>query len=135
MPADDAVWLDLGLALYRRRIDLGIGSQRELAARAGVHHNTVSRLERGQPWSRRGRAWTAIEAALGLEEGWIASYIANYGVETGPVMTTEAVERAVLDSVTEHAPHLPIRQARAIAAATARRLEQQGLLPPARPGR
>lgn len=123
----DDVWLDLGLALYRRRIELGIHSQRELAKRAGLHHNTIGKLERGEPWIQRGRSWAKVEAVLELPDGWIAEFVARH--TSVAVLSAEVVEQTVLDAVTEFAPHVTVRQARAIAAATARRLEQQGLLP------
>jgi len=132
--ADENVWLDLGFAIYRRRIQLGIKSQRELARRAGLHHNTVGRLERGEPWAQRGGSWGQVEAALELPEGWISEFVANYPATGGPALTAHAVEQAVLDSIAAIAPHVTIRQARLIAAATAKRLEEEGLLPNGRAG-
>ena len=133
MNADEAVWLDLGLALYRRRIERGIDSQRELAKLAGVHHNTISRLERGQPWTRRGRAWTAVERTLGLPDGWISAYVASHSTEASePVLSAEVVEQVVLEAMGEHAPHVTIRQARSVAAGVAKRLGQRGYLPDGR---
>lgn len=126
MPGDESVWEDLGLALYRRRLELGIPSQRELAKRAGVHHNTVSKLELGQSWTRRGASWAKIEAVLELPEGWIADFVARRTAV--PALTPDAVERAVLDSIAEVTPHVTIRQARAVAKATVRQLEREGFL-------
>jgi transcriptional regulator with XRE-family HTH domain len=130
--ADESVWDDLGFALYRRRLEIGIKSQRELERRSGVNHNTISLLERGKSWSRRGTSWAKLEAALELEDGWISRFVAQHPARNRRALTAETVERAVLDSIAEHAPQLTVRQARLIAAATARRLEQGGLL--GRPG-
>lgn len=128
MTSDDLVWLDLGLAIYRRRMNLGIHTQRELAERAGVNPNTISRLELGVPWVRRGRKWAAIEAALELPTGWIERFVSERTSPRSPLVA-DAVEQAVLDAITEHAPAVTIRQARAVAKATVRQLEQAGLLP------
>jgi hypothetical protein len=135
MAADGTVWDDLGFALYQRRLELGIVSQRELERLSGVHHNTISLIERGKSWSRRGSSWAKIENALDLPNGWIAEFVAKHPARTAQALTAEAVEQAVLESISEFAPHVTIRQARLIATATARRLEQQGQMPAHRPGR
>ena len=132
MTADEAVWLDLGFALYKRRLELGISSQRELARLSGVNRNTIGLIERGQPWSRRGSSWAKLEAALELPKGWIAEFIKNHAATGRPALTANAVEQAVLDSIADIAPHVTIRQARRIAAATAARLGEAGLLPDGR---
>jgi len=129
MLPDDPVWLELGAALYRRRIELGITSQEALAKRAGLHRNTIGKVERGEPWSRPGQAWSKIEAALELEPGWIDDFVARHRANGGRMVTAGAIEQAVLDSINDHSPHLPIRQARRIAAATVQRLTAAGLLP------
>jgi transcriptional regulator with XRE-family HTH domain len=127
--AADEVWADLGFALYRRRLEVGIGSQRELSRLSGVNRNTISLIERGKPWSRRGSSWSKLEAALELPTGWIGEFVASRSEAPAPVLTPEAVQEAVLESLAEHAPHLQLRQARSIAAATAKRLGERGFLP------
>ena len=124
--ADAAVWREVGLAVYHRRIELGIETQQELAERAGVSLNTISRLERGVPSKRRNPTWAKIERALGWPEGKIAAMVAGQALG---VITPAAVRQAVLDSIHEVGQDLTIRQAQEIAALTVERLKQQKLLP------
>lgn len=126
--ADAAVWREVGHAVSRRRGELGISSQSQLAALAGVHVNTVSRLERGTAVKRSNPTWGAIEAALSWPEGTIAS-MAGIRPNTATPLTADAVSRAVLTAIHRVEPEVTIRQANEIAAQTVAQLEQEGLLP------
>jgi len=130
--AAEEVWEDLGFALYKRRLELGIESQRELARRSGVSHNRISLIERGLAVTRRGSSWSKLETALDLPQGWISEFVSKHPARNAQALSAEIVERAVQDAIEEVAPQLTVRQARLIAEATARRLEQGGLL--GRPG-
>lgn len=124
--ADVAAWREAGLAVYDRRIELGMQSQSELAERAGVSLNSVSRIERGIPSKRRAPTWGPIERALGWPEGKIESMVEGRTLE---VLTADAVRRAVLAAIHTVEPDLSIRQANEIAAETVAELRRGRLLP------
>jgi transcriptional regulator with XRE-family HTH domain len=125
-----AVWREVGLAVYHRRTELGIATQGDLAERAGVHLNTISRLERGRALKRRSPSWAAIEAALSWPEGKIADMVDGRDRETepGPALTADVVKRAVLAAITSVESDVTVRQAHRMAAAAVTQFEQQGLL-------
>lgn len=127
--ADAAIWRNIGHAVARRRSELDLNSQSQLAERAGVHLNTVSRLESGSPAQRIRSSWAAIEDALEWPRGTIAA-MAGIRPNTAVPLTADAVTRAVLDSIHEVEPtDWTIPQANQIAAKTVARLERDGLLP------
>lgn len=133
--ADEANWLEVGLLVYRRRIELRITSQKAFAERAGVHVNTISRLERGIPSSRRNPSWPAIERVLGWPEGHIASMVEGRVQEPEPVPFAATLEQAVMESLRESLPDVTFRQAHTVARGVLARLERRGLLPGSRPSR
>jgi transcriptional regulator with XRE-family HTH domain len=124
--ADAAVWREAGHAVYERRIELGMQSQTELAERAGVSLNSVSRLERGVPSKRRSPTWGPIERALGWPEGKIEDMIEG---RASDVLTAEAVRQAVLDAIHDVEPDVTVKQANEIAGITIERLRQRKMLP------
>ena len=132
---DDAVdWREIGRAVFRRRIELGMQTQKELAERAGVHLNTISRIERGLPSSRRSPAWPKIEAALQWPAGHISRLADGAPVAADafpiPAAMAEEIERAVLAAVSDVQPDVTIRQAREIGERTVEELQRRELLPP-----
>lgn len=126
MPVADALWREAGLAVYERRVELGMASQTELAEAAGVSLNSVSRLERGVPSKRRAPTWGAIERALGWPEGKIEAMVEG---RTSEVLTADAVRQAVIDAIHDVEPDLSIPQANQIAAITVERLRRRKMLP------
>ncbi len=68
-PAD---WKAVGRAVYLRRVELGMERQQDLAEQAGVHLNTIGRIERGVPSTRKNPTWPKIEAALQWPVGYIS---------------------------------------------------------------
>jgi len=132
---DNAVdWREIGRAIFQRRAELGMQTQKELAERAGVHLNTVSRIERGLPSSRRSPAWPKLEAVLQWPTGHI-SRLADGGNSPAhafpiPDAMAEEIERAVLTAVSQVAQDITVRQAREIGERTIEELRRQGLLPP-----
>ncbi len=126
MPSEDAAWREVGHAVANRRNNLHMTTQAELAERAGVHKNTISRLELGQ-LRRQGRKWAAIEAALEWPTGKLMGMYRSLMDQTGRV-PADVLERAVLDTLNEAAPHVTVRQARRIAEGIVERLERDGYL-------
>lgn len=127
--ADQANWLEVGLVVYRRRIQLDINSQREMAERAGVHVNTISRLERGIPSTRRNPSWSAIERVLGWRRGYIHDMVETGVEQPEPFPLAALVERAVLETVAEIAPDVTVRQQRMLAQGVVARLRRRGVIP------
>lgn len=134
--ADDAAvdWRMIGRAIYQRRAELGMKSQQALADAAGVHVNTIGRIERGVPSSRRNPTWPAIEAAL----QWPAGYISGLAdgdaaplptVELIPESAVREISGAVVDAITDAEPDMTVRQAREIADRTIAILRGRGHLP------
>ena len=72
------VWAMLGRAIAERRAELGLRTQEALAIKAGVHINTINRLETGKP-TRRNKTWPPIEAALQWPKGYIEDFIQSAG--------------------------------------------------------
>lgn len=66
---NDAEATRLGEIIQRRRTVLGIETQRELAARAGVAKPTVQRLESGMIHSPRPQVLARVETALSYPVG------------------------------------------------------------------
>lgn len=126
MASEDVAWREVGHAVANRRNHLGMATQADLAERAGVHHNTISRLELGQ-LRRQGRKWAAIEAALDWPTGKLMNMHRSLMDQTGRV-PADVLERAVLDTLNEAAPHVTVRQARRIAEGIVERLERDGYL-------
>lgn len=126
MPSEDAAWREVGHRVATRRVGLGIPTQLELAERAGVHKNTVSKIELGQ-MRRQGRSWAPIERELGWPAGTLMGMYREIAEQSARVPAA-AVEQAVLDAVNDAAPHVTVRQARRIAQGTVERLKAQGLL-------
>jgi transcriptional regulator with XRE-family HTH domain len=126
--ADATVWQQIGLAVYHRRVELGILTQGDLAQLAGVHINTVSRLERGKPLKRRSPSWAAIEAALRWPEGTIADMVDGLTREPSPTLTADVVHQVVFESVIRVALDVTGRQAHQIAADAAAELQRRGLV-------
>lgn len=135
--ADDAAvdWRMIGRAIYQRRAELGMKSQQELADAAGVHVNTIGRIERGVPSSRRNPTWPAIEAAL----QWPAGYISGLAdgnapplptVELIPESAAREISGAVVEAITDTDPDMSVGRAREIAARTITILRDRGHLPP-----
>lgn len=125
-------WRAIGRAIYQRRTELGMTRQQALADAAGVHVNTISRIERGVPSSRRNPTWPAIEAALRWPAGHIAALADGTDEpvrELIPEGLTAEISRAVLDAITDAGPDLTVRQAREIAEGTIAILRRRGHLP------
>lgn len=128
-------WPAIGRAVYDRRIELGMTRQQDLADRAGVHLNTVSRIERGTPSTRRNPTWPKIEEALRWPSGHIARLADSDGTaDTKPFMIPEAaaavIASAVREAVSAVEPDVTVRQAREIADATVAELRRREALPP-----
>jgi len=64
-------WRAFGRVVFRTRMDKGFATQRELAVAAGVHWNTVRRLEAGVLAKRPHQSWLDVEKVLGWEPGAI----------------------------------------------------------------
>lgn len=128
MRGADAAWEAVGRAVYRRRLKLGIRSQRELARHAGVAFNTVNRLEQGVPSTRRNPSWPAIEAALGWPEGRISDMVEGRETPPEPVPSAVLIRQAVLGAVAEVRPDVTVQEAQAIADVTMKRLKQDGIM-------
>lgn len=128
MRGADTVWDAVASAVYRRRLALSIRSQRELARRAGVSYNTVSRLERGVASSRRNPSWPAIEAALEWPEGRISDMVEGRETPPEPLPPSVLVRQAVLAAVAQVRPDVTVQEAQAIADVTMSRLKSSGLL-------
>lgn len=126
MSSEATAWREVGHAVATRRLSLGMPTQQDLAERSGVHKNTISRLELGQ-LRRRGKKWSDIEAALGWAAGRLTAMYREFLEHSGRV-PADAVERAVLDAITDAAPHVTVRQARRVAEGVVQRLEQGGHL-------
>ena len=126
MPTEDAAWREVGHWVAARRVALGMPTQRDLAERAGLHKNFVSKLELGL-LRRPGAKWSLVEDALGVTRGKLVAMHREI-VDHPERLPVEVVERAVLDAVTEAAPHVTVRQARRIADGIVQRLEQEGYL-------
>jgi DNA-binding XRE family transcriptional regulator len=124
---DAAVWRELARLVYQRRIELGLLSQQALADAADVHVNTIGRLERGEPSTRRNPSWAAIEAALGWPQGWIYDFIEGRTTKSAAAVTEDVVRQAVLDALQESAPDVTIRQANLVARGVVARLGRRGL--------
>lgn len=126
MSSEAAAWREVGHAVAKRRLSLGMPRQEDLGERSGTHRNTISRLELGQ-LRRRGKTWSDIEAALEWPAGRLTSMYREFLEHSGRI-PVEAIERAVLDAVTEATPHVTVRQARRIAEGIVERLERDGYL-------
>jgi hypothetical protein len=100
--------------------------QRDLAERAGLHKNTISKLELGH-LRRPGSKWGEVEDALGWPRGKLVAMYRDI-VDHPDRVPAEVVERAVLDTLNEAAPHVTVRQARRIADGIVERLERDGYL-------
>jgi transcriptional regulator with XRE-family HTH domain len=139
MPENDATdWRAIGRAIFQRRTELGMEHQKDLAERSGVHLNTISRIERGVPSSRRSPAWAKIEAALQWPAGHISrladsepAAVRDFPIPDG---VTEGIEQAVLAAISGVEPDVTLRQAREIGRRTIEELRRRGLLPPDTPG-
>lgn len=128
MRGTDPVWDAVRSAVYRRRLELGIHSQRELARRAGVSFNTVSRLERGVASTRRNPSWPAIEAALGWPEGHIADMVEGRETPPKPVPPEVLIRQAIIAALARVRPDVTVQEAEAIADATLGQLKRGGVL-------
>lgn len=133
--ADDRAvdWAAIGRAVYLRRVELGMSNQQALADRAGVHLNTVSRIERGTPSTRRSPTWPKIEAALDWAAGHIEHLADGSPTDAAPPIGEDLVEdiaQAVRDAVAVVEPDVTVRQAREIAEAAIAALRRRKLLPP-----
>src|SRR5579875_721763 len=65
MTTDD-VWREFSAAIKKRRLQIGLRSQQELADKAGVSLATITRFENGKPHLRRSWTWDEVEKALEL---------------------------------------------------------------------
>lgn len=130
---ETADWRAIGRAVYQRRNELGMKSQQALAERADVHVNTVSRIERGVPSSRRNPTWGAIEAALQWPAGHIARLADGEQLEVAgnaaPTSLAAEIEQAVFAAISDNAPDVTVRQARQIAEGAVAELRRRGVLP------
>jgi transcriptional regulator with XRE-family HTH domain len=124
MSSEAAAWREVGHAVATRRLSLGMPTQQDLGERSGVHKNTISRLELGQ-LRRRGKKWSDIEAALEWPAGRLTAMYREFLEHSGRV-PADAIERAVLEAITDAAPHVTVRQARKVAEGAVQRLEQAG---------
>ena len=130
MPAADAaIWREIGLAVSRRRIERGYPTQQDLADAAGVHLNTISRLERGAASKRRNPTWGQIERALDWPQGTIGDMVQRATRKAAADRAAATVRQTVLDAIHEVGPHLTIGQARQIATITVERLRREKILP------
>lgn len=140
MPAhsedDESIdWPAIGRAVYDRRVEQGMERQQDLADRAGVHVNTVSRIERGTPSTRRNPTWPKIETALGWPAGHIARLAEAHGAAAArlypiPEGLAGEIRDAVREAVSVIEPDVTVRQAREIAEAAVAELRRRDLLPP-----
>lgn len=126
MPTEAEAWRQVGHWVASRRVALDMPTQRHLAERAGLNKNFVSKLELGM-LRRPGAKWSLVEDALGIPRGRLATMHREI-VDHPERLPVEVVERAVLDAVTESAPHVTVRQARRIAEGIVERLERDGYL-------
>lgn len=128
-------WEAIGKAVYDRRIELGMQRQQDLADRAGVHVNTISRVERGTPSTRRNPTWPKVEAALEWPPGYLARLAEAHEVPAAepypiPAGLAREIGSAVREAVAAVEPDVTVRQAREIAEAAVAELRRRGLLPP-----
>jgi transcriptional regulator with XRE-family HTH domain len=126
MATEDAAWREVGHRVAVRRVGLGMTTQRQLAERAGLHKNTISKLELGQ-LRRAGSKWGNVEDALDWPRGKLVAMHRDI-VDNPDRVPADVLERAILDTLNEAVPHVTVRQARRIAEGIARRLEQDGYL-------
>jgi DNA-binding XRE family transcriptional regulator len=68
-------WERLGALVRRDRVRLGMRTQGELAARAGVSKRTVSDIERAARANFSADTLGAVEAALGWEPGTVSDVL------------------------------------------------------------
>jgi transcriptional regulator with XRE-family HTH domain len=66
----------LGRLIRIRRDELGL-SQAQLAERAKIHVNTMSRLESGATRQRQSGTWSKLEAVLEWPQDFIADFLAG----------------------------------------------------------
>ena len=131
--AEPADWKAVGDAVYRRRVELGMERQQDLAERAGVHLNTIGRIERGVPSTRKNPTWPKIEAALQWPVGYIGK-LAGGEVDDSPdtlipESAVDGIRQAVRNAIDAVEPNVTVRQSREIADAVIVELQHQGLLP------
>lgn len=127
-------WRAIGRAVFLRRAELGMASRQDLAERAGVHINTIGRIERGAPLTRRGSTWDRLEAALRWPSGYLDRLARGKAIEADarpiPEDAAAAIKSAVLAAVATVEPDVTVRQAREIAEAAVTELRRRELLPP-----
>lgn len=129
--AEPADWEAVGRAVYQRRVELGMERQQDLADQAGIHINTVGRVERGVPSTRKSSTWPKIEAALRWPAGYI-SKLAGGEISDAeapiPESAVNGIHQAVRDAIEAVEPNVTLRQSREIADAVIMELRRQGLL-------
>ncbi len=124
-------WRAFCRVVFRTRMDKGFATQRELAAAAGVHWNTVRRLEAGVVAKRPQPSWLKIEKVLGWEAGAIER--AWRGGPDKPEMEpadADDLAAAVTRVVIDVAPELTGGQIRDIAAGIERIAVERGWVLP-----
>jgi transcriptional regulator with XRE-family HTH domain len=135
--AEPADWKAVGSAVYLRRVELGMERQQDLAERAGVHLNTIGRIERGVPSTRKNPTWPKIEAALQWPVGHIGKLAGGEAGDSSdaliPESAADGIRQAVRSAIDAVEPNVTVRQSREIADAVVLELQRRGLLaePPA----
>lgn len=102
---DDEHWRQFGRLVFQTRLRLGFANQRQFAEAAGVHWQTIRKLEAGEPVIRRNPSWSDIEKALGwapgsIERVWRGGQLRG----AGPVVTddfAQEVTRVLIDVAPE----------------------------------
>lgn len=124
-PAD---WKAVGRAVYLRRAELGMERQQDLALQAGVHLNTINRIERGVPSTRKNPTWPKIEAALQWPVGYISKLAGDSLEMPIPESAVDGIRQAVRAAIDAVEPNVTVGQSREIADAVIMELRRQGLL-------
>lgn len=135
MAAEDDPWKVLARDVIERRRQMGIRTQQALADRAGVHLNTVVRIESGAPASRRAPSWPRIEHALGWPPGDIARRVdmgarrVGYLIEVPEEEATARADAAVHAALVATMPGATVEQVLTIQARAVEELRKAGILP------
>lgn len=132
---DDDPWMALARDVIARRNQMHM-TQQELADRAGVHLNTIVRIEAGVPSSRRAPSWPRIEHGLGWPPGDIPRRVdmnarrAGYLIEVPEQEAAARADDAVHKALVATLPGATIEQVLKIQARAIKELRQAGILPP-----
>jgi transcriptional regulator with XRE-family HTH domain len=125
-------WHAVADAVRARRIELGMKERQDLAERAGVHLNTIGRIERAVPSTRRSPSWAKIEAALAWPPGHVLAIAEGRGGQPSiiPAPAAAVIRDAVLAAVATIVPDVTAGRAGEIADEALAELRRRGALPP-----